>query len=507
VAVGTPEYMSPEQVLGSKDVDHRSDLWALGVVTYRALAGVMPFVGETPHALFFNVCKGAYTPLSELGLPAELDPWFKHVLCPSKEGRVSSASELVAEYDRAIEAALGRSSKPSGGSFDEEAATQLFNVGRLRGLAIPTSPPAMASAPPPAEGSDHSQVDSASVPPRADRVASDPELFPPEVGAGETWQLEPESAEAGSLELSFDSLEQTNELLKRASLAETRPLDDARIAVGEADTERQRSTREETPPRYAEPDTVRADRTATPSVTAAGDAAPATPEGSVDERGTASAPEAEAGVPLDAVAAAAPREPVAARAPTEESTSGTRSALSATAAPAASRGGRGWLALSAAVVVAGAVGSVLLLRPGGAGQPRAGASSAAAVPASAKAAQGAALAPDKAAGNVEAAIPVVGSGPAEQPPVGAGPAARPVAAASAAAPLGAVSAPLSLPSAVPVATAPAVAPTAAMPPPSANGVWPGAAAASTPPVAPRPSGAMPGIRTAPTSKGWTPDGI
>lgn len=50
-AVGTPSYMAPEQLLSSKAIDHRVDVWALGVVLHRMLAGSMPFVGATPTAL------------------------------------------------------------------------------------------------------------------------------------------------------------------------------------------------------------------------------------------------------------------------------------------------------------------------------------------------------------------------------------------------------------------------------------------------------------------------
>jgi serine/threonine protein kinase len=64
-AVGSPQYMSPEQILG-KPVDHRADLWALGVTLYELLAGRPPFVARTVQDLFRRILHAPVRSLAEL---------------------------------------------------------------------------------------------------------------------------------------------------------------------------------------------------------------------------------------------------------------------------------------------------------------------------------------------------------------------------------------------------------------------------------------------------------
>lgn len=98
VAIGSPFMMSPEQVLGSRYVDHRTDLWSFAVVVYRMLSGQLPFVADNPSALAFTICQGKYHKPSDLGVPAALDLWFVRALQPQKERRFGSAREMAAEF-------------------------------------------------------------------------------------------------------------------------------------------------------------------------------------------------------------------------------------------------------------------------------------------------------------------------------------------------------------------------------------------------------------------------
>ncbi|MBK7402871.1 MAG: serine/threonine protein kinase [Myxococcales bacterium] len=76
--LGSPFYMSPEQILGKKDVDFHTDLWSLGVLTYEALLGVRPFAGETIGALSISICREPLPmPSSQrAGVPPSVDEWF-----------------------------------------------------------------------------------------------------------------------------------------------------------------------------------------------------------------------------------------------------------------------------------------------------------------------------------------------------------------------------------------------------------------------------------------------
>jgi serine/threonine-protein kinase len=95
--LGTPFYMSPEQARGLKTVDHRSDLWAVGVITYRCMLGKLPFEGESVGDVLVKLCTGPIPVPTEVvpGLPPGFDAFITRALSRDLEVRFASAAELA----------------------------------------------------------------------------------------------------------------------------------------------------------------------------------------------------------------------------------------------------------------------------------------------------------------------------------------------------------------------------------------------------------------------------
>jgi tRNA A-37 threonylcarbamoyl transferase component Bud32 len=76
--LGTPFYMSPEQAKGARHIDHRSDLYAVGVILYECVTGKVPFEAETLNELIFRIVLEAPPPVESL--VAGLDPAFTAIV-------------------------------------------------------------------------------------------------------------------------------------------------------------------------------------------------------------------------------------------------------------------------------------------------------------------------------------------------------------------------------------------------------------------------------------------
>jgi CheY-like chemotaxis protein len=108
VVLGTPLYMAPEQI-ERREVDHRSDLWALAVICYRALAGEFPFRPGPLGEMFLRIRRDAAPALSRLApeLPAEIDAFFDRALAKEPGGRFQSAREIAAALSSLAERGEG----------------------------------------------------------------------------------------------------------------------------------------------------------------------------------------------------------------------------------------------------------------------------------------------------------------------------------------------------------------------------------------------------------------
>jgi serine/threonine-protein kinase len=96
--------MSPEQIVGAKTLDHRTDLWSLGVVAFQALTGVRPFTGETQGAVLLAVCTGEIPKPSTLNaeLTPALDAWFAKACARDPDKRFHSARVMAAALEEAV---------------------------------------------------------------------------------------------------------------------------------------------------------------------------------------------------------------------------------------------------------------------------------------------------------------------------------------------------------------------------------------------------------------------
>ncbi|GAG16979.1 unnamed protein product, partial [marine sediment metagenome] len=98
VMIGTPEYMSPEQVEG-KDVDQRSDIYSLGVILYEMVTGRVPFEGDTPFTIGVKQKSEIPREPGELNsqVPSDLNGVIMKCLEKDKEKRYQSAGEVRQE--------------------------------------------------------------------------------------------------------------------------------------------------------------------------------------------------------------------------------------------------------------------------------------------------------------------------------------------------------------------------------------------------------------------------
>jgi serine/threonine-protein kinase len=127
--LGSPLYMSPEQIQDASRVDARSDIWSLGAVIHELLTGRPPFEGADVPSVIHAIFRAPYEPPPEMGLPAELVAILRRCLKKSRDERYPNVQ------------ALARAFQPLARSYSTQVSIE-------RILRLPTSAPSRPSAPP-----------------------------------------------------------------------------------------------------------------------------------------------------------------------------------------------------------------------------------------------------------------------------------------------------------------------------------------------------------------------
>ncbi len=166
---GSPSYMSPEQARGARAIDHRSDLWSLAVILYRAITGTKPFQAGTIGDLVIKLCIDPLPVATRDApdLPREVDAFFDRAFARDPDQRFQSAVEMATAFE-AVAMHAGpmwalppRPSVPGGGTpsrglSSRGPAASLPSIpmrqlteSALSGLPAPVIPPVGALPPPP----------------------------------------------------------------------------------------------------------------------------------------------------------------------------------------------------------------------------------------------------------------------------------------------------------------------------------------------------------------------
>jgi len=112
--LGSPSFMSPEQIRSAARCDHRTDVWSLGVVLFRMLTGGRPFHGETPGDLLVRICTEPTPSARALApeLPRWVDFFFERALARDAEDRFASVTALEQVLTGGCELEARKASSP-----------------------------------------------------------------------------------------------------------------------------------------------------------------------------------------------------------------------------------------------------------------------------------------------------------------------------------------------------------------------------------------------------------
>jgi serine/threonine protein kinase len=95
-SVGTIDYMAPEQIQNSQNIDHRADIYALGIVIYELLTGMLPYEGSIPQVMYAHINHSAPDPREiNVAVPKYMAEAVMKALAKKPEDRFQSAGEFA----------------------------------------------------------------------------------------------------------------------------------------------------------------------------------------------------------------------------------------------------------------------------------------------------------------------------------------------------------------------------------------------------------------------------
>ena len=105
MVLGTPLYMSPEQARGDENLDHRVDIYALGVIMYEAASGRVPVAGNNDLSVISQVLNEQPTPLRELRpeISEEFEAIVMHAMTKDRDERYASANDMLADITAVLD--------------------------------------------------------------------------------------------------------------------------------------------------------------------------------------------------------------------------------------------------------------------------------------------------------------------------------------------------------------------------------------------------------------------
>ncbi|HET7539854.1 MAG TPA: protein kinase [Polyangiaceae bacterium] len=141
--LGTPCYMSPEQAIGESDIDHRSDIWSIGVILYECLTGVRPIQGDSIGQIVKQILVDGVRPIDELepDLPRAIVELVADMLSRERDGRPSHLERVLELLSAQTEVVV-----PAFGLPERDPARSRESLGNLETLRADPSARAPAGA-------------------------------------------------------------------------------------------------------------------------------------------------------------------------------------------------------------------------------------------------------------------------------------------------------------------------------------------------------------------------